>query len=197
MHRSGIDPSAPDALARYARTPTVWEEAERGAEAPERPKQIYRPVPDERGGGLQSEERRVVVKRRHGADLEPCGAATVAVALAGRGFRIVITYNRIMTAGLVIWAACIFLLLCSLWSSVGAASVGVSPEGPGGVPNPRELRKTWYLITQTDFGQGALLTRFYGEYPSFEACLDELRQRTAPPGLSCVTRFDVSAGSST
>jgi hypothetical protein len=92
--------------------------------------------------------------KRHGADLEPCGAATVAVALAGRGFRIVITYNRIMTAGRVIWAARIFLLLCSLWSSVGAASVGVSPEGPGGVPNPRELRKTWYLITQTDFGQG-------------------------------------------
>jgi hypothetical protein len=42
----------------------------------------------------------------------------------------VITYNRIMTAGLVIWAAWIFLLPCSLWSSVGAASVGVSPEGP-------------------------------------------------------------------
>ena len=67
--------------------PTPWRDMQepqrsgrRRNEAQRRPKQIYRPVPDERGGGLQSEERRVVVKRRHGADLEPCGAATVAAA---------------------------------------------------------------------------------------------------------------------
>jgi hypothetical protein len=196
MHRSGIDPSAPDALARYARTPTVREKAEREAQRRQSDQNKFIDLYlTSAVAAFKSKERRVVVKRRHGADLEPYGAATVAAALGG--FRIVITYNRIMTAGLVIWATCIFLLLCSLWSSVGAASVGINPEGPGGVPNPRELRKTWYLITQTDVGQGALLTRFYGEYPSFEACLDELRQRTAPLGLSCVTRFDVSAGSST